>query len=386
MGVRSAVAGQRQSRPVEIVQRREFRVEDLHIGIQHHRHPAFGERWGAVQRIGRNGIKGPIQCAIVAVAHQRKVVIAAVPTLARHENFAVGLDCHAGAILAFRPDSSRELAVARKAGVQRPVAVVAHQGEVVVAAVPTCTPHENLAIGLDRHTGAIVVARSEIRRELAVARKAGIQGPIRVVAHQGEVVGAADITLSRHQNLAVGLDRHAVTIVAARPEIRREHAVARKAGVQRPIIVIPHQGNIEGAAVPAITCHQNLPVGLDRHASAVVVAHSEIRRELAVTRKAGVQRPVAVVAGQSEVVGAADITLARHQNLPVGLDRHAVAIVAARPEIRRELAVTRKAGIQGPIRVVAHQGKVVGAAVPAITRHQNLPVGLDRDALAVVVA
>ena len=63
LGIRTAVAGQCEGRTVEVVDRRQFRVEDLDIAIQHNRRTAFDE--------GRIAVEG----------YQRSKPVSSVPSL-----------------------------------------------------------------------------------------------------------------------------------------------------------------------------------------------------------------------------------------------------------------------------------------------------------------
>ena len=46
---------------------------------------------------------------------------------------------------------------------------------------------DDLAVELDRHARGVVAAVAEIGRHAAIAAEAGVRGPVRVVAGQGEV-------------------------------------------------------------------------------------------------------------------------------------------------------------------------------------------------------
>ena len=259
-----------------------------------------------------------VQRAIAVVSHQCEVLIAAIPAVPCHQNLAVGLhsDTLPGSIIG--PDSGGEYAVAGEGGVQRAVAVVTHHGEVVVA-VGAGPRHQDLAVGLHSDAVSFVMAQSNSRGEHAVAGEAGVQRAVAVVTHQCDVFVAAVPAGSRHQDLAVGLHGDAVSSVMARTNVRREHAVARETGVQRSVGVVTHQGEIIIAAVEASPCHQDLAVGLHGHAACSVIARTNGSSKLAVARETGIQRAVGVVTRQCEVIIAAVIAGSCHHNLAVGL-------------------------------------------------------------------
>ena len=88
------------------------------------------------------------------------------------------------------------LAVAREAGVERTVGVVAGEGEVVVAVLRR-GPRDDLAVRLQHHAVRLV-ASPEVGRLLAVAGEARVERAVGVVAGEGEVV-AVELRLRRQR-------------------------------------------------------------------------------------------------------------------------------------------------------------------------------------------
>ena len=230
----------------------------------------------------------------------------------------------------------------------------------VAAGVNARPRHHNLAVGLQRDAVGYVMTRSNPHHQLAVTIKGRIKAAVRVVAHQGKVIVAIDIPFatvndkasSRHQDLAVSLYRDAVGPVRTRSDRRRQLAVTTEGRIQTAVCVVAHQGKI----FVRDTRHQNLAVMLQRDAVGFVPTRSERRRQLAVTIKGRIQTAVCVVAHQGKVMNGA---ISRHQNLAVRLQRDAVGLVHTRSDTkilprRRQLAVTIKGRIQAAVCVVAH--------------------------------
>ncbi len=107
--------------------------------------------------------------------------------------------------------------------------MVAHQGKVIVTAVVAEPRDEDLAIGLHSDTTPLVGARPDVRGDLAIAIEGGIEAAIGVVAHQGEVGVAAVTAIPGDEDPAVGLHGDAVAGVIP-PEIGGHDAVANDKG------------------------------------------------------------------------------------------------------------------------------------------------------------
>src|SRR5262249_47410849 len=98
--------------------------------------------------------------------------------------------------------------------------------------------------------------------------------------------------------------------------------------------------------------------------------------ELAVAIERCIEAAVTVVAHQRKVV----VAIAGKQDLAVWMQSDALP-VSVIPDRGGELAVAVEGRIEAAVTVVAHQRKVV----VAIAGHQDLAVGLQRDALPVSV-
>ena len=81
---------------------------------------------------------------------------------------------------------------------------------------------------MHRYAPAQIATRADGGGDLAACAEGGVERAIGVVAHQREVIGAAVIGSARDQNLAVGLDRDAVANIATRADGGRHDAIATK--------------------------------------------------------------------------------------------------------------------------------------------------------------
>ena len=146
----------------------------------------------------------------------------------------------------------------------------------------------------------------------------------------------------------------------------------REARVERAVRVVAGEGEIGRLAAAPAPDSDDLAVAPGRHPARLVGA-AEVGRLLAVAGEARVERAVGVVAGEREVV-AAGPPARRHDDLAVGLDRHAVRRVDA-PRSRSSACRRRRSWCRASRRVVAGEGEV--AAVGASPDHDDLAVGLD---------
>src|SRR6185436_9659368 len=98
----------------------------------------------------------------------------------------------------------------------------------------------DLAVGLQGQPERRVEAIPEICRLLSVSGKARIERPVRVVAGEGEAVEVPDLIGIRganHDDLAVHLQRHPARVVEV-PDVGRLLAVAGEARIERPVRVV----------------------------------------------------------------------------------------------------------------------------------------------------
>ena len=169
--------------------------------------------------------------------------------VARQHDLAVGLDRHrAGEAV----DVAADPAARAEAGVEGAVAVVARDGEGRRqvrrrrSRVDRCVADDDdLAVALDGHGQRFLPpqAAAHVGRDLAVDAEAAVEAAVGVEAREDEVdEGAAD-----HDDLAVGLQRHARAVAAE--ALERRLAGDAEAGVdaggqrdrRRPVVVLDRQ-------------------------------------------------------------------------------------------------------------------------------------------------
>jgi hypothetical protein len=106
--------------------------------------------------------------------------------------------------------------------------------------------------------------------------------------------------MSRDHDLSVALDRYAVcTILCA--EVRRNLAIAVKGGVQATVGVVTRQCEVYVAVIRAGSSDHNLSVALDRDAGCSIIEVSYSCRDLAIAVKGSIEAAVGIVTRQCEV-------------------------------------------------------------------------------------
>src|SRR5262249_58339031 len=103
-----------------------------------------------------------------------------------------------------------------------------------------------------------------------------------------------------------------------------------------------------------------------------LLREAEIGGHFAICAEAGVERAIAVVAHQLEVVAPVDIGPARHDNLPIGLYGHRIRL-GTDPETSGHFAICAAASLERAVAVLARHFEVVERVVNGPSRHDNLP-------------
>ena len=179
-----------------------------------------------------------------------------------------------------------------------------------------------------------------------------------------------------------------------RPEGCPQLPLVAERPVERAIGVVANERE-GGDLAPLVSGHadgHDLPVGLDRDVAGAVVVLREVRDDLAVAAERGVEGAVVVEASHAEAAGvlAAEAGVARDDDLPVGLDRHAAGAVAAARASVGELdgrhAAGPERGVDAPVGLVPDDVDPVPARLrPGVAGDDDLPVGLDRHGVGRVV-
>ena len=268
-----------------------------------------------------------------------------------------------------------------KTGVETPIRVVA-QGKDDRSDVFVVPADQQLAVRLDRDVVAVGLETraAKVGRDVADAAERAVQHPAAVPAHDNDISGR--ILKAGLHDLAVGLQRNAKPDIAATGAIGVGHGVAgsaAEAGVHAPVgIEAGDRENVVSAAGRrAIAAHDDLAVGLNDHVVSVVCATGgEIGGDDAVGAKTGVQGAVRVVPDQREIRAARRTRcMAREEDLAVSLYDEPVALVRARKQICGHQATGAESGVHTAVAVVARDGEVALAGA----RHDDLAVRLDFD-------
>ena len=122
-----------------------------------------------------------------------------------------------------------------------------------------------------------------------------------VVAGQGEVSGRGRCGRPDRDDLAVGLERHAVARSSTPPKSVVCLAVAGEARVERAVGVVAGQGEVERRRSPPAKPTTTILPSAWSATRRPVVGAAEVGGQLAVAGEAGVERAVGVVAGEREV-------------------------------------------------------------------------------------
>jgi len=103
-----------------------------------------------------------------------------------------------------------DLSIAAEGSIQRAIGVVSRQAEMCVEDIRSRGPcHDDLAVGLDRHAVADIVGAAEIRCGLSIGVEAGVKAAIGIVSGQGKVVRAAVEGIPCQDDLAIGAEKGA---------------------------------------------------------------------------------------------------------------------------------------------------------------------------------
>ena len=151
---------------------------------------------------------------------------------------------------------------------------------------------------------------------------------------------------------------------------------------------IAGQGKVHAGAalLVRIARHHDLAIAVDGEAVGLVVRGAEVGGDLPITSKGRIEAAVAVIAGQCKVPGAARLgRTTRHHDLAIRLDGDAPGLVVRAGEVGGDLPINIEGRVQAAVAVVAGQGEVIGAeAIARTTRHHDLAIGLDGDAVGIV--
>src|SRR5204863_342859 len=153
-----------------------------------------------------------------------------------------------------------------------------------------------------------------------------------VVADHGEVVAAAIVTVAGDDDIAVAVNGHAVGIadgacVEYSSQGGDELAIGVEGGVKTVIVVrASHGAGPAAGAVAGVAGNDDPAVAVDEHAPGNIIQGAEGGGHYAVGVKGCVERTVLVIASESEVeiAGAGG---ARNHDLTIAINGHAVGVV-----------------------------------------------------------
>src|SRR5690606_11936720 len=111
------------------------------------------------------------------------------------------------------------------------------------------------------------------------------------------------------------------------------------------------------------------------------MAGSNGGRDFTGAAEAGIQGTVGVKSQDGKVVGGTDASPRGNDDFAIRLQAQHVADVVPATEVHRDFSAAAKAGVERTIGVVTHDSHVIVAAIKGSSRHHDLTVGLNRDAV-----
>src|SRR5690606_16648504 len=136
-----------------------------------------------------------------------------------------------------------------KTAVQRAIQVVTHQGKVDITKLVRRRPHGyDLAILLDGYRICVVIGREgdNLCNHLAAVAEMAVQRAIRVVTREQKVQMRGIIKRSSNDDLTILLDGDPISLVTTSSDIKGDHTIAAKGGVQTTPMPVSHQHNVSG--------------------------------------------------------------------------------------------------------------------------------------------
>ncbi len=274
-----------------------------------------------------SGTEGRIEAAIGVIPRQGEVCIADKWTGgARYDDLAIGLKGEGP------PGGRRHLPAAAKGWIEAAIWVISRQGR---------SRHDDLAVGLQGQSKGLINT-AEVGGHLAVDAEGRIEATIRVVACEREVTVARGKGPSYRDDLAVCLKPDGRRqIIAAK--VSGHDTPRAEGGIERPVRVVAHEGEV----APAPDC--STP-GSCRHDLAVLLKRKSIRSGRAedacfhfpAATEGRIQAPVGVVARQGEVTGPSG---SGHDDFAVGLKGKSAGR-AMEAEIGGNLPPAAKGGVE----------------------------------------
>ena len=349
------------------------------------------------------GAEAGVQAAVRIVADEGEVHVASIMAVPGYHDLAVGLQGDAMPLIGGRADRRRYRPAGAEAGVQAAVRIVADEGEIIVGSIIAITGHHDLAVGLQDDVATLIDARAERRRHLAAGAEGSVQGAVRVVANEGEIIVGSIIAEPGHHELAVGLQGDAIPgIFVARAEVRRHRAVEGVGAHYRRVVGDGDGGGIDGGVPEAQGLDTIKGVGAFVVVCEVDVAHlvaAANRRHLVI----GLGAPIPGGVGAEAAVDCV-VAFAALEDVGAGVAGQGVAVLRSLDVLDADQgigaagAVARRAGADGAARKVnRHRSRgvvvedpvalgAVGAAVDGIVAGTAFDIVVAQAAVQEIVA
>ena len=246
---------------------------------------------------------------------------------------------------------------------------------------------EDLAVGCQRDAVGEVV-RAEVGDRDALVAERGVDLAGVGVAHERDV--AVD-RAGDHDPPVAGLDHEGTRDVRPRSQIGRDDPVAAEARVERAVAEVAGQREVvvraQRAGPGGESGDDDLAVGLHGDRVGLVDLTGEVGLDDAAVSEAGIETAVGVVADDSEVaVEAGPVSATDDHESALRIERRIEGFVGLTAEVGRDDAAVPEAGIEIAVGVVTREREVDAAAHGATTDSDDAAVGLEEDGLGLAVA
>lgn len=234
-------------------------------------------------------------------------------------------------------------------------------------------------VGIDRQRVGCFVS-PEVGADNSPA-KARVESPAAGVTRNDKVA----VPSSGGQDPTASIDENIVQDLRLSGQIRRGPAVSVEAAVQHAARTEARQqqaargsaGPVDKARIPG---GDDAVAGVDSHAVSVRVMTSENSGDNPVAAEAGIECPVRVVPHDGQLGRRSRIRVSGDNNPPQAVQGHVLGATCA--DLGHDDSVSTEARIQGTVAQIPHDGEVLAG----IARDENSALGVDCDAARGVVS
>src|SRR5439155_71806 len=133
----------------------------------------------------------------------------------------------------------------------------------------------DLAVAVDDHAVGEIIGGADGGGHDAAAVEGSVEGAIRVVAGQGEVVVGGVAVVAGDDDLAAVVDGDGMANIRGRADGGGHDAGAVETSVEAAILVVAHHGEVLIASADGITGHDDLAAAVDGDAIGEIIAGAD---------------------------------------------------------------------------------------------------------------